>query len=46
MVRQAREQVFCVNGVPLQWVDTFKYLGRPLASTDDDWRAIHENDGA
>ena len=43
MVRQARERVFRVNGVPLQRVDTFKYLGRPLASTDDDWPAIHGN---
>jgi hypothetical protein len=43
MVRQARERVFRVNNVPLQRVDTFKYLGRPLASTDSDWPAINRN---
>ena len=42
-VRQARERVFRVNGVPLQRVDVFKYLGRPLASTDSDWPAINGN---
>jgi hypothetical protein len=42
-IRQACKRLFCVNGVPLQRVDTFKYLGRPLASTDDDWPAIHGN---
>jgi len=43
LARRARERVFRVNGVPLKRVDTFKYLGRPLASTDDDWPAIHSN---
>ena len=43
MVRQAQERVFRVNNVPLQRVDTFKYLGRPLASTDSDWPAINGN---
>jgi hypothetical protein len=42
-VRLARERVFSVNGIPLPRVDTFKYLGRPLSSTDDDWPAIHGN---
>jgi hypothetical protein len=43
MVCQARERVFRVNNVPLQRVDTFKYLGRPLASTDSNWPAVNGN---
>jgi len=41
--RQAREVVFSVNGAPLESVSTFRYLGRPLSSTDDDWPAIYRN---
>jgi len=41
--RLAREQVFTIYGEPLQSVIVFKYLGRPLSSTDDDWPALYRN---
>jgi hypothetical protein len=34
---------FMVEGAPLEQVSAFKYLGRPLSSTDDDWPAIYSN---
>jgi hypothetical protein len=35
--------VFSVHGIPLESVSTFKYLGRLLSSTDDDWPTIYKN---
>jgi hypothetical protein len=32
--------VFTVNGVDLEEVELFKYLGRPLSSLDSDWPAV------
>jgi hypothetical protein len=43
VARRAREVVFTARGVPLDSVETFKYLSRPLSSTDDDWPALHLN---
>ena len=40
---QALEVPFRAKGDQLKWVTTFKYLGRPLAMTDDDWPAIYRN---
>jgi hypothetical protein len=41
--RRASEIVFTIYGKPLPRVDTFKYLGRPIASNDDDWPALYRN---
>jgi hypothetical protein len=41
--RRGNEQVFTVYGDPLKSVATFRYLGRPLASNDDDWPALYQN---
>jgi hypothetical protein len=41
--RLASETVFTVKGAPLESVKVFKYLGRPLSSTDDEWPAIYRN---
>ena len=41
--RQAREVLFTACGVPLESVSSFKYLGRILTSTDDDWPALYKN---
>ena len=39
----AREVRFSVKGVPLEQVPEFRYLGRLLSSTDDDWPTIYSN---
>ena len=44
-VRKAREHVFTACGTPLENVSSFKYLGRVLTSTDDDWPAMYANLG-
>ena len=41
--RRAREVVFSACGAPLESVSSFKHLGRPLTSTDDDRPALHWN---
>ena len=41
--RKAREVVFTACGTPLESVPAFRYLGRPLTSTDDDWPALYRN---
>jgi len=41
--RLAREVVFTANGVPLQVVSVFKYLGRPLSNQDIDWSEVYSN---
>ena len=42
-VRIATEQVFRVKTALLESVSAFKYLGRPLSSSDNDWPAIYRN---
>jgi hypothetical protein len=41
--RRAREVVLSIQGVQLKSASVFKYLGRPLSSTDDDWPAVYHN---
>ena len=41
--RRALEVQFQAKGHILERVTTFRYLGRPLAMTDEDWPAIHQN---
>ena len=41
--RRSREIVFQIDGVDLETVPSFKYLGRLLTSTDDDWPAVAAN---
>lgn len=41
--QQASKMVFTIGNTPLETVTKFKYLGRPISSTDDDWPAIHLN---
>jgi hypothetical protein len=35
-----KETVFTVNGLPIKTVSEFKYLGRTLENTDNDWPAV------
>ena len=39
----ALDKQFTAYGTELGKVDTFRYLGRPLASTDSDWPTVHWN---
>lgn len=39
----ANTHVFCIYGELLQAVQQFRYLGRPITSSDDDWMAVHQN---
>ena len=41
--RIARETVFTVQGVTLDSVLEFRYLGRPISFLDDDWPAVYRN---
>jgi hypothetical protein len=41
--RLAREVVFSVKGSQLASVSVFRYLGRELSSSDDDWPAVYRN---
>jgi hypothetical protein len=41
--RQAKEHVLTARGVPLETVSIFKYLGRLLSNTDEDWPAVYAN---
>jgi hypothetical protein len=41
--RRVREVVFTVNEMPLEGVELFKYLGRPLSYSDSDWPAVYYN---
>ena len=41
--REAAGVEFVVNGQPIETVTEFKYLGRVLASDDDDWPAVKAN---
>jgi hypothetical protein len=42
-LRQANEVVITALGEPLNKVDLFDYLGRPLASDNGDWPAVFKN---
>jgi hypothetical protein len=35
--------IVTVNGIPLERVNTFKYLGRQVGSIDEDWPALYKN---
>jgi hypothetical protein len=37
------ETVFYVQGVPIEIVSEFKYLGRVIKNNDDDWSAVNQN---
>ena len=37
------ETVFYVQGVPIEIVSEFKYLGRVVKNNDDDWSAVNQN---
>ena len=41
--RENLEQSFEAYGVPIELVSEFRYLGRILRATDDDWPAVVEN---
>ena len=41
--KRARTERFNACGTELEQVQTFKYLGRPLSSTDNDWPAVYLN---
>ena len=38
--REKSERAFEVYGAPIKSVSEFKYLGRILTATDDDWPAV------
>jgi len=40
---EAEGQQFSVDGVELERVDVFTYLGRPLSYKDSDWPALRKN---
>lgn len=42
-VRASDEVIFSVSGSPLDRVGVFKYLGRMLSDTDNDWPAVYKN---
>jgi hypothetical protein len=42
-VRRALGVTTLVKGVALDRVNTFRYLGRPLSMTDEDWPAVYRN---
>ena len=44
-MRENLEQVFEAYGAPIENVTEFKYLGRILTATDDDWPAVVGNLG-
>jgi len=42
-ILQADEQVFTIDGTPIESVGSFQYLGRAESHTDSDWGALHTN---
>ena len=42
-IRAAMEEVFTLNGIPLERVRSFKYLGRILTDTNSDWPSLYHN---
>jgi hypothetical protein len=41
--KRALKITFTENGIPLERVNTFKYLGRQVGSIDDDWPILYKN---
>jgi hypothetical protein len=41
--KRALKITFTVNGIPLERVNTFKYLGRQVRSIDEDWPDLYKN---
>ena len=41
--KTVKETVFTVNGIPIETVKEFKYLGRVVKNNDDDWPAVNQN---
>ena len=41
--REKTERVFHAYGKPMEAVSEFRYLGRLLTATDNDWLAVEEN---
>ena len=39
----AKDVVFFIRGQPIENVQVFKYLGRPMANNDDDLPAVRNN---
>jgi len=42
-ILQADEQVFTIDGTPIESVGSFRYLGRQEARNDTDWGALYTN---
>ena len=42
-IQHARKVVISIGDEPLESVTQFRYLGRPITFSDDDWPAIHHN---
>jgi len=42
-ILQADEQVFTIDGTPIESVGSFRYLGRAESHADSDWGALHTN---
>ena len=45
MAHASSDTVITANGVPLELVDVFRYLGRPIAGNNNDWPAVFHNLG-
>ena len=41
--KKIAETIFYVQGVPIETVSEFKYLGRVVKNDDDDWPAVNQN---
>ena len=42
-LQRVRDQTFTIYGRTLPTTSTFKYLGRPMSTTDSDWPAVFRN---
>jgi len=42
-ILQADEQVFTIDGTPIENMGSFRYLGRQETRTDSDWGALYTN---
>ena len=43
MLHATSDAVIMANGIPLERVDMFRYLGRLLAGNNNDWPAVFHN---